>query len=177
MIGEPDVTALLRGFRKVDCDDPALLGVATLLACFGIVRPSQRRKKRKQSGRPKNLRAIWVAGAAIGAVEALCRCRIDLPKNDLRNDKPRGIETLVREIFAALIIEGHAKAAIRAALIEREHAKKNGGKVCLFPNRRGIDAETFFARRNDNVLFDNAGIGGPTIAHDRADHRERAEHV
>jgi hypothetical protein len=75
-------------------------------------------------GREKNKRASLAAGFVIDAVERISRCDADRPANiseKQANDKPRGLEPLVQNIFEVLHIKGNPKAAIEAALKERRN--------------------------------------------------------
>jgi hypothetical protein len=65
-------------------------------------------------GRPRKAAAALAAAITIDAFEAITKSRVDLPPSET-NDKPRGLEPLLREIFAVGGIDGNAKAAIAAA--------------------------------------------------------------
>ena len=66
-------------------------------------------------GNSKKPRAHYAAGVVINAFEKLAACGVDRSSRD----RPRGLEPLVRKIFAALNIDADPKAAIEAALRER----------------------------------------------------------
>jgi hypothetical protein len=66
-------------------------------------------------GSSKNQRAHYAAIVVINAFEKLAACTVDRSSRD----RPRGLEPLVRRIFAALNIDGNPKAAIEAAVRER----------------------------------------------------------
>jgi hypothetical protein len=66
-------------------------------------------------GSSKNRRAHYAASVVINAFEKLAACTADQSSRD----RPRGLEPLIRKIFAALNIDADPKAAIEAALRER----------------------------------------------------------
>jgi hypothetical protein len=166
MIAEPDIAALMRAFHKAGLDDPALRTIAVLLACLTIIRPSPRRQGRTR-GRPKKPCAAYAANIVMGAIESITGSRADLPIS-LHNARPRGVEPVVREVLALLGIAANPRAAIHAALTERE--QQRGRRPCPFP-ARGIDAEAFFARRSNNMLSNNTDHGSLKLPrHDRTTH-------
>jgi len=68
-------------------------------------------------GRPKNWRATQTAITVIEAFEKITGFSVEIANDD----KPRLLEPLLREIFDILHIVGVPKAAIAAAIKEREH--------------------------------------------------------
>lgn len=157
---EPDIAEIVRALRRVAGDDPALRGVATVLACLAIYPPSQRRRKRTR-GRPAKPAAAYAADIVMTGIEIATGARADLPISPF-NARPRGLEPVVREVLALLGIVANPRAAIHAALAMRVQRRASGRR------RPFLERGTGAAMRRINMNAAMPVPVGPTVPHDRA---------
>jgi hypothetical protein len=157
---EPDIIdALQRAFGRAGVDVP--VSIATLLACLTVIQPSPRRQKRTR-GRPAKRNAAWAANIVMTGIEIATGYRSDLPISPF-NARPRGLEPVVGEVLALVGIVANPKAAINAALAERQRAV-NSSAPGAFNFERGTGA----ALRRINMLSAMPVPVGPTMPRDRA---------
>jgi hypothetical protein len=94
----------------------------------------------RDRGGSKNRRGNCAARIAIDVFEKTTGYAVDRSSSH----KPRGIEPLVRKLFAVLKIKGNAKAAIDAALKERERQTRTPvlGQELTLPSTSKPDCTT-----------------------------------